>query len=262
MRSNGFVLWVTLVLSAVCLSFCKNQNSDISRSGVKPGTYTYNREQILSWADSVNRMLPFIQKQHSLIYELQGTSFYVSKYTRDDSALLYVEHVMQAESQVAEKRYYMRRGQLCLYTEVCINRDRPDTTTEKALYFNNNKLEHAERWLTDNVKAGTESLVKAIKPDRKDQFNDLQRFEDALKQRGEFDLAFQGITTSPHASYLILSRNSIKAYRAVLKINSSDDLIRDLSSNPSKYTGSKLDVDYMITEAKNAVYITGRIKRN
>ena len=90
---------------------------------------------------------------------------------------------------------------------------------------------------------------------------DLQLLDQALSQTGRFNLVFEGIADYPQARYLILSRDELNAYRAAILLENEDELAKELVSNPEKYKGRKLDLEWMIRNEEEAVYISGRLHR-
>ena len=87
--------------------------------------------------------------------------------------------------------------------------------------------------------------------------DDMKKLNDAIYQRGQFDLVFDGITEYPKAKYLIFSRNNINAYRAPILVEKEDDFIKAISLNPEKYRGRKLKITWTLRNPNEAVYVSG-----
>ncbi len=263
MKKAGIVLGAIIAVILFIIS-CNKLQSDHPQASIEmPKARALNEADIQAYADSVNLLLPQFEKQESLIYSLRNYSFQISKYTENGKPLLFVEEGRNGESGKVEKLFYIKDNKLLLYSEMAETHSNPEPFTLTKIYFRNNIAFYAEQ-----KKAHTEAALKTvafrkIESENKELHRDLSHMEDALKQKGKFNLVFDGITEYPKARYLIMSRNEYDAYRAVIRVEKSDDFIRELSSNTSRYTGSKLDIDWSVNHENNeVVYVSGRLDRH
>ncbi|KAA8484683.1 hypothetical protein BDE36_4782 [Arcticibacter tournemirensis] len=263
MKKTGIVLGAIIAIILFIIS-CDKLKSDHPQASIEmPGEKTLSATDIQAYADSVNLLLPQLEKQESLVYSLRDYSFQVAKYTENGKPLLFVEKGRNGESGIIEKMFYIKDGKLLLYSEMnktTHSNSEPITLTN--IYFRNNIAFYAEQKKASSEATLKTAAFKKAEPQHKELYSDLKHMEDALKQKGKFDLVFDGITEYPKARYLIMSKNEYNAYRAVIRVIKTDDFIRELSSNPSRYTGSKLDIDWTTNNDDEMVYVNGRIKRD
>ncbi len=260
MKKIGVVLGIIMGI-IVCIISCDKLQSDHPQAKLAPEANTLSEEDIKMYEDSVNLALPELQKQESLVYEQGDNSFYIIKYSYNGAPLLYIEKEDNGEYGVSEKRYYLKGKRILLYTENTQSYNTSEGLRQNRLYFRGNTLFSSLQKTGPDAKALNSATFKAFTPKEKEQYLEIPGMEDALNQRGKFNLVFDGITQYPKARFLILSRDEFNSYRAVLRIEKEDELINELSSNPSRYTGTKFDLDWQINSEGEAVYRSGRIKR-
>ncbi len=263
MRTAGF--WE--ILFYVCLAWTMSGCTDKASKNTE-GSFEEKQDiakeqtRILHLADSIENMLPFINKASSLVFQQHERSFYVNRYTYKGKPLLYVEHITDRNKSFSEKKYFLEKGKLILYSEVTRMQGSEQMLTQKRLFFKNNKMICAESLPMNSNGYSLHNLLKRIRPQRLDQFKDLQALEDAIRQRGKFNLGFERIAAAANVSFLILGRNEIDAFRAVLKINKKDDLIQELRENPIQYAGTRLELNYLITDNQEMIYLSGKEKHD
>ncbi|TZF83045.1 hypothetical protein FW774_12130 [Pedobacter sp. BS3] len=218
-----------------------------------------NEATINTYVDSVNATLNQAEKTSSLVYTLGDSSFYVTRYTYNNAPVLYEETCDKAELGYSKRRYYLKDNRVIFYSEnsKATPSDKPYRIIKE--YYRNDVMFYAEE------KQGTEQDIASLPFTETNvataqSQTRLARYEDALNQRGKFDLFFEGITEYPKARYLILSRKEINAYRAPVLIPDDDDLIREIAGNPNKYRGEKLYLTWKIVNGE-AVYQSGKLKQ-
>lgn len=205
--------------------------------------------------DSIDRSLNSFRNQKSLPYSFGDNTFLITKYHKDDQTVVIVEQENIGKYGSQEKRYYLKNGRLILYTEY---REyyAPGTShyTAGRAFYDNGKQFFAE------MKKGTDKRELANTPFQMSKLKidvkkDLQRYEDALNQSGEFDLAFTGIVESPKTRYLVLGQNDITHYRAYFLIRKEDVFVRELINNPTSYRGRRLKMRWQ-KQGREYVYVS------
>lgn len=214
---------------------------------------------INEYADSIQLHLSEYEKRESLVFNKEDYSFHITRYSANGKPVLYIE---QGDGDIGSvKKYYYVDGQelLLLKNDVFNSFQSPRYSSTRE-YFRNNVHFYADSKSADNdaaFKAGKyEKIDEAPNKDAKEVLNFL---EDALKLEGEFDLKFEGITEYPKARYIILSRNELKSYRAVIRVETEDDFIQELVSNTEKYKGASLNVRFEVKDGE-AFYVDGKVR--
>lgn len=228
----------------------KTENIKTSQKDQKLGTL-WTKQFISSYADTVNKILPVSRKQNSLWYSKNHHSFQVTKYSYDGKPVLYIEKENNTAHGKTEKRYYIKDNRIALYTKTVIdstsNNSSPSATYS---YYRQDSLFRAETFL--DKRGETTNTSKTI--GQSHLYNHLAALEDALQQRGDFNLVFEGVTEYPKAKYIILSRNRINSYRAPLKVEKEDEFIHELRTNPDRYRGEKLNIRWHCANNNEVVY--------
>jgi hypothetical protein len=221
-----------------------------------------NETQINIYAAKLNSLLPTARKLQSMIYTRGDYSFQITKYLNNGRPFLYVENGVSTSGGPVERRYYVRDKDLLYVLE---NQNtvatEPSFTTIRT-YFRNNKLISAEKkaGLTrDELNA---SAFEQIALPKTSYYSHIPFFEDALNRRGAFELVFNSITECSKAKYLVFSNNEIDGYRAPVRVESEDEFIHELSSNPGKYQGEKMDIDWNLSPNNEIVYAAGKLQKD
>ena len=224
-----------------------------------PATALSSEYEIDLFADSVISILAECDEARSMIYSRGNQSFQVKRYSLQGLPVLYAENSEGGELGKVQRRYFVKDGALVMIDEfsALVNGDTEGMALKS--YFRNGQLFRATQT------AGIDSDIrpaqfKEAENRFEDYANKLLVFEDAINQRGRFDLVFQGIAANPKTKYLILSKDEINAYRAPVRVDADDEFIRELLSNPSRYRGEKLDIQWRLNELNEAVYAKGRLK--
>lgn len=251
-------LYAGLALSILAAS-CNKTQTDHPQSGIRSSA-EIDEMAIKKYADSVNNLLPELQKQESLVYTLGDYSFYAEKYTMNAKPVLYIEHGNSGEYGNTEQRYYLKNGEPVLYISSTESEQTGSGFIAERAFFRNEILFYAE-----NKSAATSgefanasyTQSESVSVDFK---KDLSKLENAIKQRAEFDLVFEGITEYPKAKYLIFSKNSINAYRAPVLIEKEDDFIREILANPYEFRGRKMLINWKLVNVNEVEYISGSLR--
>jgi len=212
------------------------------------------------YADSVNSLLPVSRISKSLVYYLGDYSFQITKYVKDNKPFLYIEDGNGSEHGNSRKYYYIKDNAINLIIESTSTLH--DSTPFKTI---KSYLKGDSVFYTHEKKGGDKSLTKN-RP-----FTEIQTkpfttitligfFEEALNQRGKFDLVFQGIADCAKAKYLIFSKDEFNAYRTPIKVELEDEFVHELSTNPLRYRGEEMDIDWHLDNNNEAIYKNGRLK--
>lgn len=215
------------------------------------------REDILAFADTVNNLSKEAIKQESLIYTLGDYSFHISRYIRNSEVSLYIEHGNSGDYGNTEKWYYLKDGKVVLSIHTSKNTMVYLPFKTERTFYKNGELLYSERKEANTRQELTSLNFRQNEIPSEDIAEDMKKLNDAIYQRGKFDLVFDGITEYPKAKYLILSRNNFNAYRAPILVEKKDDFIEALFSNPEKYRGRKLKIIWALREPNEAVYVSG-----
>ena len=246
-----FLILVTLLFAAC------NKNSDQVKGSINAASGQLLKEEILAFADTVDNLSHWINKQESLVYTLGDYSFHVSRYLNNSQVSLYIEHGSSGDYGYTEKRYYLKDGKVVLYIKVQKN-----SMTELSFKTVRTFYTNGDLFYSDQKSAKTENELDSLSYQVNDTpevhiDDDMKKLNDAIYQRGQFDLVFDGITEYPKAKYLIFSRNNINAYRAPILVEKEDDFIKAISLNPEKYRGRKLKITWTLRNTNQAIYVSG-----
>ncbi len=247
-----------LILILVTIASC-TKNTDEVKTYVKPQTTTSIKNGIIAFADSVNTSSKGSIKQESLIYTINDYSFHVSRYVRNSEVSLYIEHGYSTSSGTVENRYYLKNGKVILSSHNTHNPGSllPYKTTR--VFYNNGGLIGSDQKAAKTTDDLAVADYTANKIGYSDIKADIKKLNDAIYQRGSFDLTLQGIAEYPKAKYLILSSNRFNSYRAALLIKKEDILIKSIIADPEKYRGRKLNLKWNLKDPKQALYVSGRL---
>lgn len=247
---------MVIILSVLVLS-CGSPKSDHPQADRESPQAMLTKQQLLHYKDSINSITGQLDKQQSLIYSRDDNSFFVTRYSSHGNPLLYIKKSRNNEYDSIEERYYIHNNNLVLYLKNSRGLTSEETITERD-FFRNNVLFHSEI-----QRSGVEDSTSdtTIEKQKREKAADLQLLDQALSQTGRFNLVFEGIADYPQARYLILSRDELNAYRAAILLENEDELAKELVSNPEKYKGRKLDLEWIIRNEEEAVYISGRLHR-
>lgn len=249
-----FYLFSILLFS---LAAC-NKNTDQLKTSINSVSSNSIKENILAIADSINKISVRAQKQESLIYNLGDYSFFISRFIQNSEAVLYIEHGKSGEYGHTEKRYYLKNGMVILLEQSSKdNKVYLPFKTERT-YYNKGQPIYSER--REARTAGELSGMNfKQQPASGNILKDMKKLNDAMYQKGDFDLVFEGITEFPKAKYLILSKRNLNAYRAPILVEKKDNFIEAIATNPEKYLGRKLRITWDLRKPNEAVYVSGSL---
>lgn len=217
------------------------------------------KQSILSFADTVNVQSRQSTKQQSLIYSLGDYSFHVCRYLKDSKVSLYVEHGHSSDGSESENRYYLEEGEVALRLENLFNPKGQLPFQTVRTFYRDGKLLFSEQ-KSANTRHELAAIPYRVNDGSEANVNEeMKKLNDAIYQRGRFDLKLEGIAEYPKAQYIILSQNGLNAYRAAVLIERKDDFIKAIIANPEKYSGRKLQLTWNLKDQNKAVYVKGRL---
>jgi Ni,Fe-hydrogenase maturation factor len=88
-----------------------------------------------------------------------------------------------------------------------------------------------------------------------------ERAMNALNSKGEFETTFQGFANQDLFSYLIVGPNDPDGFTTALRLDYKDQLVNILFSDPKKYLGAKIQVNFEVHEDRGfefQVYAGGK----
>ncbi|MEJ6982505.1 hypothetical protein WG906_18710 [Pedobacter sp. P351] len=253
--------WVLLIGFSSSIVSC-DRNYSCQHSGEEqriPLVGDLSTEQeIEEYADSINLLLSSCEEKTSMVYTLNTYTFQVRKFVHNGETVLYSERGDNGEYGSIHRLYFIKDDMPVLLKEKSVNKNNLKPFRYTHVYFHGGKAFHSE------YKTGSTALtIQKVPFESSSAYIDhslaLETYEDALNQRRKFDLVFEGITECPKAKYLILSRKEINSYRAPVKVEKEDEFIRELCSNPMRYRGEKLEINWS-TNGSEIVYAKGRLK--
>lgn len=261
LKNSGFFCGILICFSSVLSSCDRPYSNNLSGEIPLAGSDDLSTEyQISLYADSINTLLPFCEVKNSMVYTLGDYSFRVSKYLHGGQTVLYIERGDSGEYGSTEKYYYVKDNMPVLLDERSVITNSPKPFYYNQVYFKQGKVFNSKQKSGLNAIEIRDEQFEKTEIDYIDHNLALRTFEDALNQRKEFDLVFEGITACPKAKYIILSRKEVNSYRSAVKVEIEDEFIQELCSNPLRYKGEKLEINWSTNDSNEAVYTNGRIK--
>lgn len=253
---------VLLCISAACITVsCNNgevkEKHPQARMGIAASSFL-DESSINGYADSIRLHLSEFEKRESLIFRKEEYSFHVTRYSSNGDPVLYVEH-SDGEAGTVEKYYYVDRQQLLLLIEDVFNSYESPRYRSRREYYRNDVLFHAEAKSADDKPAFNTARHEKVEVRNRDAGGILEHLENAIQNKGEFDLTFEGITEYPRARYIVLSKKELKSYRAVIRVEKEDEFIHELVTNADKYKGSSLNFNWEIHDGE-AIYKGGKMR--
>ncbi len=247
-----------LILILLVAASC-TKNTDEVETAIEGKTAASIKGQIIAFADSIDTFSKGSVKQESLVYTINDYSFHISRYIRDSRVSLYIEHGYSARSGSVESRYYLKNGKVVLYSHRLQNPGNPFPYKEVREFYPHGGLTLADY---RTAKTTEQFAIAGFKPGILASRNikaDIKKLNDAIYQRGAFDLTLEGITQYPGAKYLILSSKKFNSYRAALLIQKEDALIKAVIADPERYKGRKVDLEWDLKDRNQALYVSGRL---
>ena len=214
---------------------------------------------ILVYKDSVDRSVNDLQKNKSLPYTTDDYTFLLTSYSRNDKTVMLIEKGESGEFENKEKRYYLKNGNLVLYTETVVKRSDSLRIRESRAFYSNGRHFLSEiRGAGDTVSLAERKFQRST-PLLVNVKKTFKHFHDALNQKGQFDLAFEAIVEYPKARYIVLQHPNVNPYRSSLLIRKQDDFISELIKDPADYRGRKLKMSWR-KQGDEYVYLSGEFR--
>lgn len=249
----------TVTVAPTFLISC-NQNSNKAQSVPNKQEISARENSILSYSDSINRTLPTFLKHESLFYYLGDNSFYVTKYHDiNHTNVVFVKHNHIGKQKIIEQSYYIRNGQTVLELTTEKNKQSKPAEIIKQYFYNQAGWIPQGEKQNDGYNSNLFTNDNAA-PSPTNWTREINTMEDALNQRGNFELVFEGITEYPKAKYIMLSQDKVNTYRAPIKIEKEDELVTELRLNPERFRGRKLLITCTVRNKDEAVYVSGKLK--
>lgn len=247
-----------LLAIMICIACC-SKNSERMSTSVHSVPGQLSKTSILNYADSIDHQVKNAIKQESLVYTLGDYSFYVTRFIRNSKVLQYTETGRSATLGNTEKTYYLKEGKVVLLVHQLKSPGKSEPLLNTRTFYAGDEQLFSEQKTAKTDSALKESAYLQTGVNNTDIDRELRKLNDAIYQRGSFDLLLEGITEYPRAKFLVLSRNSFNSYRAALLLEKEDDLVRSIISSPEKYRGRKLDLSWDLRDRARAVYVSGRL---
>jgi hypothetical protein len=243
-------------IAAMCVAIsCNNGGVKEKHPQAKMGaakSVFRDENSINSYADSINLNISQFEKRESLVFNDAEYSFYVTRYSSNGNPVLYIEHG-DGEMGSVEKYYYIDHHQLLLIIENVFNSYESPRYQSRREYYRNDVLFYANSKSADDEVSFKAAKHQKAESKKRNVGEILGNLESAIENKGEFDLTFEGITEYPKARYIVLSKRELKSYRAVIRVEDEDELIRELVTNAEKYKGSSLSFNWKIKDGE-AIY--------
>ena len=255
MKTKPYLL---LPFAGMLFFACNNQTKHPQADLVNQNSPIPETEQsILQYADSVDTRQGNMEKQVSLIYQLQGLSLYVEKLSWNGQPALYIEHTGDQGLTDRSVRYYFKEDSLLLVRE-SIKRTKEQETVfeEKRTYLRNNTPFRQERRLAISSSSLQTKPFTDIKPSGKikEYAEKLTLLNDALAGQNKFELVFDQYMPAPDGQYLLLKSKIPGAYSSSLLVKEEDALIDSIKQYPALFKDARLNLKWEINE-KEAVYV-------
>jgi hypothetical protein len=256
MKNNTHLL---LFLFAGMLFFaCNNRTKHPQADLVNQSSPIPETEQsILQYADSIDTQQSNMEKQVSLIYQLEGLSLFVEKLSWNGKPALYIEHTGDQGLTDRSVKYYFKADSLLLIRE-SMKRTKAQEIVfeEKRTYLRNNTPFRQERRLATSSTSLQTRPFTDVKPSGKieDYAEKLALLNDALAGQNKFETVFDQYMPTPEGQYLLLKSKIPGGYNSSLLVKEEDALIDSIKQYPSLFKDTKLNLKWEINE-KEAVYV-------
>jgi len=246
------------LLIPVFLSACSNQPKHpqanlVNNYSELPG----NERSILIYADSINSTRDQMDKQTSLIFQMDDHSLYAEKFNSQGMANLYTEQIINEGITNKTTSCYLKKDTLILVKEVI---ERPKTQhgifEERRTYFRNNIPFKQENRIASSSEALQNIPFKDLKvSNTTDYFKEkISTLNDALSGNNKFDMVFDEFISTPEGQYILLKGKIQTGYRASIRVNESDNYTDSLLNYPGTFKDSRLNLAYIVSNHE-AVYV-------
>lgn len=249
-------------LFLLIISGCNEQPKHPQADLIRQASATSMTDQsIIHFIDSLNAISTTLDKEASLIYQKDGISMYVEKYSQSGKPLIYVQHINNTPISTALKTYYFKNDSLIMvHEDHHLTKDTPPLYTESRTYLRNNIVFKKDYRKATSLAAldrqpYTASGTTKTDPEAsKDYTKLISSFNQMLMGTGPFELLFDQTISLPEERSIQLKSKDPNGYSASIIVNKSDLFIVDLFQNPSRYKNTPLKLKWKI-EDQEAVYI-------
>ena len=250
-----FLPAMLLVLICSCTQKPKHPQAAIINRNI-PAAMT--EQQILNFADSIHANQANFQKHSSLVYQRDGTSFNVEKFSSNGTAVLFKTLRDSAGMSRSNSDYYFNGDSLILIRE---NR-RKNTQTgevleEKRTYLRNNiafKTETRTGISASGLLQQRFTTTKQADQSNKTFKHIIDEINDAMSGSNEFALVFDNFISSPGEQYIVLKSSIPNGFSASISVGERDQFIDSLIADPLHFKDQKLSFRWIIKN-REAVYV-------
>ena len=217
-------------------------------------------KSIITYTTEIDKKLPSLTKQTSLVYMLGDLSFYAIKYSENGKTVLIEEHAFNGVNNKSIKEYYLKNDSLILEkTSSKLENDDEATIKESRTYLRSNTVFKIENRTASSNKAINsipyiDLALSQSKTTDKDFMDKINSLNEVLDGRDKFEMVFDNITTYPDSRYILLKSKLQNGYSASILVKQKDQLIDSLLNDPINFKDQKLVIKWNVID-QEAVYI-------
>ena len=259
MKSVYFLMIIALF--ATTLGGCNKFKSDHPQSEIADQQATdLTSKTILEYTKLIDKNIPKLSKETSLVYMLGETSFYVERYLENEKTILLVEHVYNGGVTNSLKKYYFKNDSLILEkSESKVANDDGTIFKDSRTFIRNNTI-----FKVDGRTASSEGAIQTLafidvplsqnKTADQTILENAKSLTDILEGKERFSMVFESITTYPDSRYIILSNKTENSYTASILVKQRDQFIDSLLTDPGLFKNQKLNIKWVVQDHE-AIYL-------
>ncbi|MBD3750058.1 MAG: hypothetical protein IE931_11245 [Sphingobacteriales bacterium] len=248
----------------ILMSACHQSNSKNEQLKDSLMASNLSDSSILVYASGIEKLSAALQKEESPVYNKGDYTFYAEIFKKGDQPVIYHEFDDAGDFGYTDKKYYLDKGDLILYTEktkqVLAGAKPSFTFTQKRIYYRNGVFLKAEERNAagDSLLLRTPfSVLDENLVDKNKQF-DFQALQDAVHQTGDYNLTFTMIDSTKSKKLFLIMGNGNATCTAKYLVSQPDSLINNLLSNPSAYKNKKLQISFT-RQGTDMIYKSGSL---
>lgn len=253
----------TFLILLVCFSAvgCNKFKSDHPEADLTDKFATdLTTKSIIEYTSQIEKKLPTLEKQTSLVYMQGDLSFYVEKFLENGNPVLITEHAYNGAVSNTLKEYYFRNDSLILEkVKNELSNDEGKIIKNSRTYLRSNTV-----FKTENRTASSQDAINSLpfidvplnlnKKADKTYLDNVKTLNEVLDGKDRFEMVFENITTYPDSRYIILKSKIQNSYSASLLVKEKDAFIDSLLNNPRDFKDQKLNIKWTVQD-KEAVYV-------
>ena len=185
-------------------------------------------KSIITYTADIDKKLPTLTKQTSLVYLLGDLSFYAIRYSENGKTVLIEEHAFNGVNNKSLKEYYLKNDSLVLeQTSSKLENDEEATIKESRTYLRSNTV-----FKTENRTASSNKAIKSIpyidlalsqsKTSDKELIEKVNSLNEVINGTDKFEMVFDNITTYPDSRYILLKSKLQNGYSASILVKQKD----------------------------------------